>query len=123
MLDGKYIMSEVTLMPEIEIADEQQKERAERVLQKSEANCLISNSVKSRIVFQPSIKIKNLILKKIKLSFAWNTLAGSQNQSGLKHKNGKQMLGYRHYRNFNLALGQVSSDLRVKLPFILVVNC
>jgi hypothetical protein len=36
MVDGKYMMSEVTLMPEIEIADEQQKERAERVLQKSE---------------------------------------------------------------------------------------
>jgi len=61
MVDGKYMMSEVTLMPEIEIADEQQKERAERVLQKSEANCLISNSVKSKINFQPSIKIVNLI--------------------------------------------------------------
>lgn len=61
MVDGKYMMSEVTLMPEIEIADEQQKERAERVLQKSETNCLISNSVKSKIVFQPSIKIANLI--------------------------------------------------------------
>jgi peroxiredoxin-like protein len=62
MVDGKYMMSEVTLMPEIEIADEQQKERAERVLQKSETNCLISNSVKSKIIFQPSIKIANLIV-------------------------------------------------------------
>ncbi|MBK6835474.1 MAG: OsmC family protein [Bacteroidetes bacterium] len=62
MVDGKYMMSEVTLMPEIEIADEQQKERAERVLQKSESNCLISNSVKSKIIFQPSIKIASLII-------------------------------------------------------------
>jgi len=60
MVDGKYMMSEVTLMPEIEIVDEQQKERAERVLQKSEVNCLISNSVKSKIIFQPAIKIVNL---------------------------------------------------------------
>lgn len=57
VVDGKYMISEVTLMPVVEIANEQQKERAERVLQKSEANCLISNSVKSNIVFKPEIKI------------------------------------------------------------------
>lgn len=61
MVDGKYMMSEVTLIPEIEIADELQRERAERVLQKSETNCLISNSVKSKINFQPSVIIANLM--------------------------------------------------------------
>ena len=58
MVDGKYMMSEVILMPVVTINDEQQKERAERVLQKSEVNCLISNSVKSTIIFKPEIKIK-----------------------------------------------------------------
>ena len=57
MIDGKYMMSKVTLMPVVTINNEQQKERAERVLQKSEANCLISNSVKSTIIFKPEIKI------------------------------------------------------------------
>ena len=61
MIDGKYIMSEVTLMPVVTISDEQQKERAERVLQKSEANCLISNSVKSTIIFKPEIKITQAV--------------------------------------------------------------
>jgi peroxiredoxin-like protein len=56
-IDGKFMMSEVTLMPIVTIADEQQKEKAERVLQKSEANCLISNSIKSTIIFKPQIKI------------------------------------------------------------------
>lgn len=56
-VEGKYMISEVTLMPEVIINNEQQKERAERVLQKSEANCLISNSVKSKIIFNTSIKI------------------------------------------------------------------
>ena len=56
-IDGKYMMSEVTLMPVVTLADEHNKERAERVLQKSEANCLISNSVKSTIIFKPEIKI------------------------------------------------------------------
>ena len=57
MVDGKYLMSEVTLMPVVTITKEEQKDRAERVLQKSEANCLISNSVKSIIIFKPEIKI------------------------------------------------------------------
>ncbi|MEO6301716.1 MAG: OsmC family protein [Bacteroidia bacterium] len=58
---GKYMMSEVTLLPIVTITNEQSKERAERVLQKSEANCLISNSIKSTIVFKPEIKIVNLV--------------------------------------------------------------
>jgi len=58
MIDGKYMMSEVTLMPIVILNEENQKERAERVLQKSEANCLISNSIKSKIIFKPEVKIK-----------------------------------------------------------------
>lgn len=55
-VEGKYMISEITLMPVVSIVDAAQKERAERILQKSEANCLISNSIKSRIVFKPEIK-------------------------------------------------------------------
>lgn len=58
-VDGKYMMSEVTLLPVVTISNEEQKERAERVLQKSETNCLIFNSVKSIIIFKPEIKIVN----------------------------------------------------------------
>jgi peroxiredoxin-like protein len=57
MLEGKYIMSEVTLMPIVVIKNQSNSERAERVLQKSESNCLISNSVKSKIIFKPEIKV------------------------------------------------------------------
>lgn len=56
-VDGKYLISEVRLQPVVTIADEQQKERAERVLQKSEQNCLISNSVNSKIIFEPIVTI------------------------------------------------------------------
>lgn len=59
MIDGKYIMSEVTLMPEVVIAKPADKERAERVLEKAEANCLISNSVKSKIIFQPTVTVRD----------------------------------------------------------------
>ena len=59
MKDGKYLISEITLMPIITISDEKDKEKAERILHKSDAACLISNSVKSKIIFQPEIKIES----------------------------------------------------------------
>lgn len=57
IVDGKYIISEIELFPIVTINDEQLKEKAERILVKSEANCLISNSIKSKIIFNPEIKI------------------------------------------------------------------
>lgn len=59
MIEGKYMISEVTLEPSVTIEDEHQRDRALRVLQKSEANCLITNSIKSKIIFNPTIKIVN----------------------------------------------------------------
>lgn len=59
MIDGKYLMSEVTLIPSLTIYREEDKEKALRLLKKSEALCLISNSIKSNIIFDPQIKIKD----------------------------------------------------------------
>jgi peroxiredoxin-like protein len=56
-VDGKYMISEVVLEPVLTIASEADRERAIRVLEKSEAACLISNSVKSKIVFKPLVQI------------------------------------------------------------------
>ena len=55
-VEGKFIMTEVILEPIVSIPNEKDRERAERVLQKSEAACLISNSVKSKIVMITTIK-------------------------------------------------------------------
>ncbi len=57
IVDGKYMMSEVVLSPVVEILNEADRERAERVLAKSDAACLISNSVRSKIVFQPRVVV------------------------------------------------------------------
>ncbi len=57
MVDGKYMMSEVKLIPSVTIGNEKDRERAERILQKSEAACLISNYIKSKIVFEPNIMV------------------------------------------------------------------
>ena len=56
-VDGKFIMSEVILKPTVTIAHEKDRERAERVLQKSEAACLISNSIKSKVTLNAHIKV------------------------------------------------------------------
>ncbi len=57
-VDGKFMMSEVILMPTVIITDEKYREKAERVLIKSESACLISNSIKSQITMIPNIQIK-----------------------------------------------------------------
>jgi peroxiredoxin-like protein len=60
-VDGKFMMSEVVLSPVLTIAPDTDKEKAIRILEKSEAACLISNSVKAKIVFKPQIKITELV--------------------------------------------------------------
>ncbi len=55
MIDGKYLMSEVNLYPKVVVNSGVDKERVERILNKSEAACLISNSIKSKINFFPEV--------------------------------------------------------------------
>ncbi|MBI1781705.1 MAG: OsmC family protein [Sphingobacteriales bacterium] len=55
-VDGKFMISEIELKPIVTIYKEEDREKALRILDKSEAACLISNSVKSTIIFKPAIK-------------------------------------------------------------------
>lgn len=48
-VEGKYLMTEIILEPVLSIPKEMDKILAEKVLQKSEVACLISNSIKSRV--------------------------------------------------------------------------
>lgn len=59
-VDGKYMMTEVLLSPILTIAPDADKEKAIRILEKSEAACLISNSVKAKITFKPQIKVAEM---------------------------------------------------------------
>lgn len=58
-VDGRFIMVEVQLFPEVVISNEAQKERALRILEKSEKACLISNSITSKVTMEPKIIIQN----------------------------------------------------------------
>ena len=54
-VDGKFLMTEIILEPTLKIKNEADKEKAERILHKSEAACLISNSIKSKTTLIPHI--------------------------------------------------------------------
>ncbi|MBL7912791.1 MAG: OsmC family protein [Bacteroidia bacterium] len=59
MVEGKYMISEITLMPIVTITEKASEEKAKRILKKLENNCLISNSIKSKISFKTEVKIKS----------------------------------------------------------------
>lgn len=56
-VDGKFLMTEVLLQPKLEIVHEKDVDRAQRILEKSEHICLISNSIKSSVIMEPTIQI------------------------------------------------------------------
>ena len=57
VVDRKYMISEIILKPIITIADNADRQLAQKVIEKSERACLISNSVKSKIVMEVIIKL------------------------------------------------------------------
>ncbi|HMV10537.1 MAG TPA: OsmC family protein [Cyclobacteriaceae bacterium] len=62
-VDGKFLMTEIVLFPEVTISNEEDREKALRVLQRSEAACLISNSIKSKVTMRPVVHtvVKNIL--------------------------------------------------------------
>jgi len=56
-VDGKLSISEIELKPVLTIINESDKDKALRILNKSEEVCLISNSIKSMIILIPEVKV------------------------------------------------------------------
>ena len=59
-IDGKLMISEIILMPILTIYEEEYRDKAMRVLNKSEEVCLISNSIKSNIIFKPEVIVDTI---------------------------------------------------------------
>ncbi len=55
--DGKFQMTEITLYPTLLIKNEMDRDKAKRVLIKSDQACLISNSVKAKVILHEEIKV------------------------------------------------------------------
>ncbi|MBZ0199768.1 MAG: OsmC family protein [Ignavibacteriaceae bacterium] len=56
-VDGKFMISEIELTPQIVVTEEKEIARAERIIEKSENACLISNSIKTKIILKPKITL------------------------------------------------------------------
>lgn len=56
-VDGKFMMTEIALRPHLSITDASKMERALRILEKAESNCLISNSIQSKVSLLPNVTI------------------------------------------------------------------
>jgi len=59
-VDGEYMISEIVVFPVLTIIDPDDLHRARRILEKAEGACLISHSVRSRILFRPEILVAEL---------------------------------------------------------------
>ncbi len=58
-VDGKFIMSEVLLEPVVTVIYDKDRDRADRVLQRTESNCLISNSIKSKVTMKTHVMVSD----------------------------------------------------------------
>ncbi|MCB1193074.1 MAG: OsmC family protein [Leptospiraceae bacterium] len=56
-IDKKFMISEIVLEPTIVIPEEKDKDKAHKIIEKSEAACLISNSMKTKVILKPDIQI------------------------------------------------------------------
>lgn len=55
--DGKYVISSVIIKPHLTIEDDTKEKKAHRILEKAEEICLITRSINTEIIFQPSVYI------------------------------------------------------------------
>ncbi len=56
-VEGKFLMTEIALEPTLIIYKSEDLDKAEKILQKAEKACLISNSIKSAVVLQTNVKV------------------------------------------------------------------
>jgi organic hydroperoxide reductase OsmC/OhrA len=61
-VEGKLLMTEVVVEPILSIVDESDYERAIRVLKKTESACLITNSIKAKVVMNPVINVGSIVV-------------------------------------------------------------
>ena len=56
-VDGKFEVTEITLKPELLISEEKFTDKALRIMEKAEQACLITRSIKTKIIFEPTVTV------------------------------------------------------------------
>lgn len=62
-VENTFMMSEIILEPYVTIVHERDREKATRVIEKSEKACLITNSIVSKVMVKPVVLTQEQILK------------------------------------------------------------
>ncbi len=57
-VEKRFMFTEIELSPNIVVTQEKDIERAERIIEKAEEHCLISNSMKTKIILKPKFELK-----------------------------------------------------------------
>jgi peroxiredoxin-like protein len=60
-VEGKFLMTEITLHPVLTIADADKADRALRLMEKAESACLISNSIKTTVKLDAKVNVPETI--------------------------------------------------------------
>jgi peroxiredoxin-like protein len=56
-VDGKFEVTEIRLKPELLIGEEKFTDKARRIMEKAEQACLITRSIKTKIIFEPTVTV------------------------------------------------------------------
>ena len=58
-VENKFMFSEIKIRPEIVVASSSQIEKAKELIELAEKNCLIFNSIKTKVAVYPEISVKS----------------------------------------------------------------
>lgn len=61
-VEKRFLMTEINLKAKLKITDPAKKDKAERILQKAEAACLITNSIKTKVNLETQVDTKQTII-------------------------------------------------------------
>jgi len=53
-VDGRFLFTKIVVRPRITLRSGEDRARAEEILHKAEANCLISNSIRTEVTLEPT---------------------------------------------------------------------
>jgi len=63
MIEGKLMMSQISLKPTVVIHNDTHRNKAMRILKKVESACLIANSIKSKITTELVVQVNPILLE------------------------------------------------------------
>lgn len=54
-VDGRFVFTRIVVRPRVALRPGADRARAEEILHKAEANCLVSNSIRTEVVLEPTV--------------------------------------------------------------------